>query len=100
MPTHVLRREQELPLPDERAFLSRMPGSNVPVIKQVWDISNQVPFWAWAKFSGNHVFDTVNDPAEDDNRAGTADETRMADMLRAALTEVDAPPEQFKRLGL
>jgi hypothetical protein len=77
-----------------------MPGSKVPVIKQVWDISNQVPFWAWAKFSGNHVYDTLSDPLEDNNLAGGTDERRMADMLRAALAEVDAPPEQFKRLGL
>ena len=100
MPTHVLTREQELPLPDERAILARMPGSSVPVIKQVWDVSNPLPFWAWAKFSGNHVYDTGNDPGENENRAGSDDDKRMADMLSAALQQVDAPPEQFTRLGL
>jgi hypothetical protein len=100
MPTHVLSREQELPLPDERAILARMPGSSVPVIKQVWDVSNQLPFWAWAKFSGNHVYDTTSDPAENENRAGSQDERRLAEMLSAALHTVEAPPEQFKRLGL
>jgi arylsulfatase A-like enzyme len=100
MPTHVLSREQELPLPDERAFLARMPGSNVPVIKQVWDVSNQVPFWAWAKFTGNHLFDLASDPTEDHNLAGTPREKDMADLLRDALKQVEAPIEQFARLGL
>jgi hypothetical protein len=100
MPTHVLSREQELPLPDERAFLANMPGSKVPVIKQVWDNSNQVPFWAWAKFTGHHLFDTCNDPSEDNNLAGTPREKEMADLLRDALKQVEAPDEQFARLGL
>jgi hypothetical protein len=100
MPTHVLSREQELPLPDERATLGRMPGSPVPVIRQVWDASDRLPFWAWAKFSGNHLYDLKNDPAENENRAGGADEKRMTEMLIAALREIEAPAEQFTRLGL
>ena len=100
MPTHVLPREKELPLPDQRAVLSRMPGSAVPVIKQVWDASDAVPFWAWAKFEGHALFDTTSDPAENENRVGGTDEARMAEMLRVALKEVEAPAEQFVRLGL
>ncbi|MBL9095679.1 MAG: sulfatase, partial [Alphaproteobacteria bacterium] len=100
MPTHVLAREQELPLPDQRARLSRMPGSQVPVIHQTWDASDALPFWAWAKFTGHHLFDTANDPQEDENRVGGAEEARMAEMLRAALREIEAPAEQFARLGL
>ncbi len=58
MPTHFLTREQEMPLPDERARLDRMPGSRVPVIRQTWDESDAVPFWAAAqRFSGNHLYD-------------------------------------------
>ncbi len=100
MPTHVLARERELPLPDQRAVLGRMPGSTVPVIKQVWDASDNVPFWAWAQFTGHHLFDLANDPGENDNRAGGADEGRMIELLRGALSEVEAPSEQFTRLGL
>jgi hypothetical protein len=77
-----------------------MPGSAVPVIKQVWDASDAVPFWAWARFEGHHLFDTANDPAENENRIGSADEARMAEMLRVALNDVEAPAEQFARLGL
>ncbi len=100
MPTHVLKRQQELPLPDDRATLARMPGSSVPVIKQVWDASDAVPFWAWAKFTGHHLYDTANDPSENEDRTGGADEKRMTDLLHAALREIDAPAEQFARLGL
>jgi len=100
MPTHFLERERELPLPDGRAVLARMPGSEVPVIRQTWDASDHVPYWAYAKFSGNHLYDLANDPAETENRAGGASERDAADALRAALEEVEAPPEQFVRLGL
>jgi arylsulfatase A-like enzyme len=100
MPTHVLSREQELPLPDERAVLARMPGSKVPVIRQLWDESDALPFWAWAKFTGHHLYDTESDPAENENRTGDAEEQRMADLLRHALHEIEAPDEQFTRLGL
>jgi len=100
MPTHLLSREQELPLPDHRAVLDRMPGSTVPVIRQAWDASDALPFWAWTKFTGHHLYDTREDPTESENRAGTADEKRMADLLRAALEEIEAPKEQFTRLGL
>ena len=100
MPTHLLTREQELPLPDDRAVLARMPGSKVPVIRQLWDESDALPFWAWAKFTGNHLFDLANDPGENENRAGSADEARMVEMLRHALVEIEAPDEQFRRLCL
>lgn len=100
MPTHLLTREQELPLPDDRAVLARMPGSTVPVIRQMWDASDALPFWAWTKFSGHHLYDLKNDPAENENRAGSADEKRMTDLLRTALKEISAPEEQFARLGL
>ena len=100
MPTHVLTREQELPLPDDRAVLGRMPGSTVPVIHQTWDASDALPFWAWAKFSGSHLYDLSNDPTENENRVGQAEERRLADLLRTALQAVEAPAEQLIRLGL
>jgi arylsulfatase A-like enzyme len=100
MPTHLLTRERELPLPDARARLDRMPGSNVPVIRQNWDESDSVPFWAGRHFSGNHLYDLQADPDENENLAGTAGEKDAADALRAALKTVQAPDEQFERLGL
>jgi arylsulfatase A-like enzyme len=100
MPTHVLPREQELPLPDERARLDHMPGARVPVIRQIWDESDRVPYWAYARFSGNHLYDLNNDPAEDENLAGDARERDAADALRNAMKSISAPDEQFARLGL
>jgi hypothetical protein len=100
MPTHILSRVQELPLPDDRATLDRMPGSKVPVIRQMWDASDALPFWAARRFSGNHLYDLEADPAEEENLAGSSRETDVADALRVALRSVEAPQEQFVRLGL
>jgi len=100
MPTHLLTREQEMPLPDERARLDRMPGSTVPVIRQSWDESDAVPYWALARFSGNHLYDLDADPNEERNLAGGALEKDFAAKLRDALKSVEAPQEQYARLGL
>jgi arylsulfatase A-like enzyme len=100
MPTHVLTREQEMPLPDERARLDRMPGSKVPVISQSWDESDAVPYWALARFSGSHLYDLANDPNEERNLAGGALEKDFAAKLRDALKSVESPEEQYPRLGL
>jgi hypothetical protein len=35
-----------LPRPDQRATLSHMPGSTVPVIRQPFEGADPVPFWA------------------------------------------------------
>ena len=37
----------------------------------------------------------AEDPGEEHNLAGTAGEAELADLLRAALEEVEAPSEQF-----
>jgi len=100
MPTHQLTRAQESPLPDHRARLGRMPGSDVPVIHQTFEAGDKVPFWAWATFSGDHLYDLNADPNETVNLSGTPAATAMAERLRAALQAVEAPAEQFQRLGL
>lgn len=100
MPTHFLRREDELPLPDARATLSHMPGSVVPVIQQIWQIGDRIPYWGYAKFSGHHLYDLDADPGETRNLAGDALDAEMAQRLRDALTEIEAPAAQFERLGL
>jgi arylsulfatase A-like enzyme len=100
MPTHVLTREQELPLPDHRASLDRMPGSPVPVLRQVWEAGDRVPFWAATRFRGNMLFDLNADPGEEANLAGGTDEAKAATRLAAALGAIGAPATQLKRLGL
>lgn len=99
MPTHFLSREQELPLPDERAFLDHMPGSKVPVIHQPWGEGDKLPYWAFTKFAGNHLYNLEADPEETNNLAGSAIENEMAERLDAALIELEAPESQRKRLG-
>jgi hypothetical protein len=100
MPVHHSMPEYEFPTPDERAFLDTMPGTKVPVIRQPFREGDLLPFWAYGRFSGNHLYDLKNDPAEDQNRSGEAREAESADRLREALKEIEAPDDQFARLGL
>jgi arylsulfatase A-like enzyme len=101
MPTHGrMARNEALPLPDERAYLDRMPGSDTPVIHQTWGAGERVPYWALFKPTGNYVFDLGADPDETRNLAGGDLEAELAAQLRAALAEMEAPKTQFERLGL
>jgi hypothetical protein len=72
----------------------------VPVIRQPFDESDRLPFWATRKFTGNHLFDVDDDPSEQRNLAGSAREREAIELLVAALDDVDAPNEQRVRLGL
>lgn len=89
-----------LPPPDERAVLDRMPGTRVPVIRQPFQAGDLLPYWAVGPFSGNHLYDVSNDPDQDENLAGTRRERDYADLLRQALKAIEAPDDQFVRLGL
>jgi arylsulfatase A-like enzyme len=89
-----------MPRPDRRAKLDFMPGSDVPVIRQPFQAGDMLPFWAMGKPPQTTLFDISEDPAESANRIGDPLEKRATEMLRAALEEVDAPPEQYERLGL
>lgn len=106
MPIHVEGPDGEIdtrdvfPLPDDRAVLDRMPGSTVPVIRQPFQAGDMLPYWAGRKFSGDHLYDLsipADAPAGDPASPAIA---RYRDLLRHALEDVDAPPEQFERLGL
>jgi arylsulfatase A-like enzyme len=100
MPTHVVDRHVALPLPDHRAVLDHMPGSDVPVIHQRWEAGDPVPFWARYKPGGHCLFDLEADPGETVNLAGSPREDELAVQLHAALVELEAPATQFERLGL
>ncbi|MEX2227880.1 MAG: sulfatase-like hydrolase/transferase [Dehalococcoidia bacterium] len=75
-------------------------GSRVPVIRQPFAQGDMLPFWAYGNFSGNHLYDLRNDPTEDENRCGERVEREAAGRLRQALVEIEAPSDQFVRLGL
>jgi hypothetical protein len=46
------------------------------------------------------LHDRREDPDEERNLAGTKREAEMAEKLRVALIELEAPPDQLTRLGL
>jgi len=99
MPVHRVP-DLRLPAPDDRAILDRMPGSRIPVIRQPFQQGDLIPYWAMGKFSGNHLYRLGDDPLEERNLAGTGAEKTAADQLRAALEEIEAPSDQYVRLGL
>ncbi len=100
MPVHV-KGFTPLPLPNERAVLDRMPGSSVPVIRQPFAAGDALPFWVSRNtIDQHHLYDIDVDPDERENRCGEAVEREMQEMLRVALADVDAPAEQFQRLGV
>jgi hypothetical protein len=70
------------------------------VIRQRYVAGDMLPFWARGKFSGNHLYDLADDPQEERNLSGSRAENDAAEQLRAALREIDAPADQFTRLGL
>jgi hypothetical protein len=65
-----------------------MPGSDVPVIRQPFVAGDTLPYWAGSRFTGNHLWRVLDDPAEDEDRAGTAEERAAEELLRHALAEV------------
>lgn len=94
-PTHL-----RLPPPDDRAYLDRMPGSRIPVIRQPFVAGDLLPYWAQTSFTGNHLYDLGEDPAEEHNAAGGKLEHDVADLLRQQLLKLQAPDDQLLRLGL
>jgi hypothetical protein len=100
MPTHLIDRHVALPPPDHRAFLDRMPGSDIPVIHQPYAAGDPLPFWARTRPSGHYLFDRTADPGEVRNLAGGAQEAEAARRLAQALRSIEAPASQFARLGL
>ena len=58
-----------------------------------------MPFWAYATFSGDHLYDLNSDPDEQVNLRDSPAAAMLAERLRAALEAVEAPHEQFARLG-
>ena len=100
MPVHDVPALRLTP-PDRRAWLDFMPGSDVPVIRQPFAPGDPLPFWCWGQPIGeHHCYRTREDPAEQENRLGGQDERDMIELLRVALTEVEAPAEQLERLGI
>jgi arylsulfatase A-like enzyme len=90
-----------LPNPDRRAWLDFMPGSEIPVIRQPFVEGDMLPFWSIAPVvDDHHLYLLDEDPAEENNRRGEVEESAMIALLHQALTDLEAPVEQFERLGI
>jgi len=100
MPVHAIP-QLRLPRPDRRAYLDFMPGSDVPVIRQPFGPDDPVPFWArTAPFSGDALFERIEDPDETHDRADDGVPSEVTDAMREALRLLEAPNEQLERMGL
>ena len=82
-------------------MLDRVPGSDVPVIRQPFDPSDDLPFWGMGRFDGDVLYDREEAAAgEFRNQADGGADKEMADLLVEALRSIEAPDEQLVRLGL
>ena len=71
------------------------------MIRQPFADGDPMPLWAAMGRARDHLlFDLDEDPAEEHNLAGTRAEADGEELLRVALASVDAPTEQYERLGL
>jgi arylsulfatase A-like enzyme len=86
-----------LPRPDGRARLEAAPGTTVPVMRQPFDASDRLPFWAGGAFAGDVLYDRF-----DTDRPGDGPDAalEMTDLLVEALRSIEAPAEQLVRLGI
>jgi arylsulfatase A-like enzyme len=90
-----------MPRLDLRATLEQMPGTDVPVIRQPFEPGDQLPFWAGHLApSESYLFDTEQDPLEEENRLGTTIEVDMLEAMESELRNIDAPADLFERVGV
>lgn len=91
-----------LPLPDDRAVLDRMPGSDIPVIHQLWTALDAAanPLLGYQEDSTSSSLFDAQDEDQLEDLGGSARESNYEELLKHALDDVDAPSEQFRRLGL
>ncbi|NNE72532.1 MAG: sulfatase [Acidimicrobiales bacterium] len=101
MPVHALPRFG-LPKPDNNAYLDKMPGSDIPVLRQPFTATNHGahPFMGMRRAGGQHLLFDADDQTETEDLCGSAREAHYIELLRHALDAVDAPAEQSQRLAL
>jgi arylsulfatase A-like enzyme len=88
--------------PDMRAELAAFPGTTVPVLRQPFDPSDDIPYWGRGTFRGDLLYDRFEAEAEGRvrNQAGGGADREMQELLVESLRAIDAPAEQLVRLGL
>lgn len=100
MNNNMFRKGLAMPPPDERAFLDRMPGSDIPVLRQPYVEGDRAPYWLSKKALGSQLWNLKEDPGELTNLIGGPEEARLAELLRDVLKDIHAPEDHFARLGL
>jgi hypothetical protein len=76
------------------------------VLRQPFDPSDALPFWAAGHFEGELLYDRAECDAEGGLRdhladgGGQAEAKELGDLLVEALRAIEAPQEQLARLGL
>jgi hypothetical protein len=71
------------------------------VIRQPFRSGDPLPFWSMGmRTAEHHCYDLSRDPDERENRLGGRDEADMIELLRVALQDVEAPDDQYERLGI
>lgn len=100
MPIAHAAPHYRFPRPDRRATLATMPGSTVPVLRQPFQSGDLLPFWAYGVPVDDHHLYSLDDEDELDNQVSSHAEADAVDLLRHALDQVEAPAEQYERLGL
>lgn len=71
-----------------------LPYTDYPIIKAKQSIARR------EHAADTLLFDQQNDPAQENNLAGDAIEEQYIDLLVATMSRMDAPTEQYERLGL
>jgi arylsulfatase A-like enzyme len=90
-----------MPRLDLRATLEQMPGTMVPVIRQPFEPGDQLPFWAGhLPPSGSYLFDTDQDPFENESQLGTRAEIDMLEAMATELRNIAAPADLLERVGV
>ena len=91
-----------MPRPDGRARLESAPGTEVPVIRQPFDPSDALPFWAYGGFGDDLLYERGEQGGAGEVRNITAapERAEMTELLTEALRAIDAPQEQLERLGV
>jgi arylsulfatase A-like enzyme len=71
-----------------------LPYTDLPVLRSRWSMKR------WNNVKDTMLFNIEEDPGQQRNLAGTDVEQKCIELLRETMQKMDAPVEQFARLGL
>ena len=83
-----------------RDSLDTMPGTDVPCIRQPLDEGRGGPFGAMKLPAEHRLYDLDDEGEVDDIHGSHVREDHYVELLRHAFDELEAPDDQYARLGL